>query len=176
MPASADDAPGDDYPHVTLSQSTGRKLKLDDARGKVATVIVSLATDCPISDEYLPTLNRLAEKYKPAGVAFIGLNPAADQPLDEMNAYARNAKLAFPLVRDSDVRLTRKLNFKVTPEACLFDRSGKLAYRGRIDDRYRAGVAAGGKVKADLGDAIDAVIAGKPPAISRTRPVGCPIP
>ncbi len=173
---AGDRSDDDEYPRVTLSQSNGRELKLADARGSVATVIVSLATDCPISDEYLPTLNHLAEKYKQSGVTFIGLNPRPDEELPAMDEYAKRTKLTFPFARDSDVRLTRKLNFKVTPEACLFDRAGKLVYRGRIDDRYRAGVAAGGKVTADLANAIDAVVAGKAPAISRTRPVGCPIP
>ena len=66
--------------------------------------------------------------------------------------------------------------FQVTPEVCLFDTHGKLAYRGRIDDRYRSrGGASSEPYANDLERALEEVIAGKTVSVARTRPVGCPL-
>ena len=60
---------------------------------------------------------------------------------------------------------------RVTPEVYLFDKDGKLFYRGRIDDNQDAD-----KVKSqDLRTAIDMLLAGKTIAVSVTRPFGCSV-
>ena len=60
----------------------------------------------------------------------------------------------------------------VTPEAFLFDRNGKLVYHGAIDDNHRDP----GKVqKRYLKDALDAVAAGKTPAVQESKSMGCGI-
>jgi peroxiredoxin len=168
---AADD---DSYPRETLVDSGGAKVSLADSRGRVATVLVCMATDCPISTDYVPELNRLAAKYRPLGIQWIGLNPNAHQALAEMTAYAREVKLAFPFVLDAEGKISRRFRFQVTPEVCVFDAAGQLVYRGRIDDRYRAG-AAGIAMRADLERALDEIIAGKPVSSSRTKAVGCPV-
>ena len=146
-PKSADDP----YPQDILPDSAGGNLSLPAARGQVATVLVCMSIECPISNEYTPTLNRLAEKFLPSGVSFIGINPNSGQTLREMADHARQFKIAFPFVKDAGAKVSRRLLFQVTPEVCVFDRGGKLAYRGRIDDRYRArGGAAGAVATADL--------------------------
>ncbi len=121
-------------------------------------------------------LNSLAEKYRGQGVNFIGVNPNASETLKEMADHARQIHLAFPMLKDSDGKLSRRLSFQVTPEVCLFDARGKLAYRGRIDDRYRsrAGAANDGGTN-DLERALDEVLAGKAVSVPRTKPIGCPI-
>jgi mono/diheme cytochrome c family protein len=171
-PKSADDP----YPQDILPDSAGGNLSLPAARGQVATVLVCMSIECPISNEYTPTLNRLAEKFLPSGVSFIGINPNSGQTLREMADHARQFKIAFPFVKDAGAKVSRRLLFQVTPEVCVFDRGGKLAYRGRIDDRYRArGGAAGAVATADLERALDELIAGKPVSVSRTKAIGCPV-
>ena len=135
-----------------------------------------MSIDCPISNEYTPTLNRLAEKYQPLGVNFIGINPNSGQTLREMADHAAHFKFAFPFVKDAGGKVTNRLQFKVTPEVCLFDKSGSLVYRGRIDDRYRARGARTGAIHTpDLKRALGEVIDGKPVSQPRTKAMGCPI-
>jgi peroxiredoxin len=166
----------DEYPDAVLKTCDGRELSLPTARGRVATVIICMSIECPISNEYLPTIKRLADEYRPRGVNFVGINPNAGETLEAMAAYAKQHKLAFPLALDEDAKVARQLLFNVTPEVRVFDRNGTIVYRGRIDDRYRAGGGQpGAKTTPDLAQALDELLAGKPVSKSRTRPVGCPI-
>ncbi len=171
-PAVSNDA----YPQETLPDSAGGDLSLSKARGKVATVLVCMSVECPISNEYTATLNRLAESFRPRGVNVIAINPSAGETLGAMADYARENKLAFPFLRDAGGKISRRLRFQVTPEVCVFDAAGKAVYRGRIDDRYRArDGSAAQTVSADLQKALDQVVAGKPITNARTKAVGCPI-
>ncbi len=179
--AQADDAAGvkppasaDSYPTDTLANSAGGDLSLAAVRGKAATVLVSLSTECPVSNEYVATLNHLADTFRAAGVAFVAFDPAAGESLESMAEYARRSKLVFPFAKDAGGKICHRFRVEVTPEALLFDADGKLAYQGRIDDRYRAG-GRGVAQQEDLRRAIEALLAGKSPASARTRPVGCPI-
>ncbi len=64
----------------------------------------------------------------------------------------------------------------MTPEVALFDAAGRLAYLGRIDDRYvDFGVDRPAPATHDLAEALDAVLAGRPVAVPRTHAVGCAI-
>ncbi|MEX0676730.1 MAG: redoxin domain-containing protein [Pirellulales bacterium] len=166
----------DDFPDQTLPDAiSGKDLALVDAQGRQATVLVCLSIECPISNEYMPTINKIADAYCKRGVNFIGINPGGGQSLDEMADYARKHSLTFPFVKDAGGKVSRRLLYSVTPEVRLFDAGGKLVYSGRIDDRYRRGGATDKNVAKDLEVALDEVLAGKPVSSSRTKPVGCPI-
>src|SRR5262245_32649252 len=76
----------DEYPRETLARAGGCNLSLADARGRAATVLVCMSIECPISNEYLPTIKRLAEEYRARGVNVIGINPNAGETLEAMAA------------------------------------------------------------------------------------------
>ena len=169
-------ASGGDYPDVTLPDAIScQDLSLVESRGKAATVLVCLSIDCPISNEYMPTINEIALAYRKRGVNFIGINPNGGQSLEQMADYARQHSLPFPFVKDAGGKVSRRLLYSVTPEVRVFDDAGKLVYSGRIDDRYRRGGATDKEVAKDLENALEEVLAGKPVSASRTRPIGCPI-
>lgn len=165
-----------DYPQASLPNAiSGQQQCLVSARGEHATVLLCLATDCPISDEFLPTIIKIAKEYSPRGVSFVGIDPNGIDSLETMAAYAEENKLGFPFLKDAGGKISRRLLFSVTPEARVFDRTGRLVYSGRIDDRYRRGGARDPNVKRDLAEALDEVLAGKPVSASRTKAMGCPI-
>ena len=90
---------------------------------------------------------------------------------------ARSSAIPFPLLLDPKLSLARGAGATVMPEAAVLSPSGHVLYLGRIDDR----VVDFGKARLqarqhDLREALDAVLAGKPVAHSRTRAVGCAIP
>ena len=168
--------PDDAYPRATLRTTDGCELSLADARGKVATVIMCMSIECPISNEFLAAIKQVAHKYRDQGVNMIGIDPNGNESLEAMAEYAKGHKLSFPFAKDTGGKVSRSLLFSVTPEARVFDTSGKIIYRGRIDDRYRAGGGQpGAKITGELARALDELIAGKRITQSRTRPVGCPI-
>ncbi len=165
-----------EYPAETVKTADGCELSLAAARGRVATVLVCMSIECPISNEFLPAINDVAARYHARGVHLIGINPNAGETLAAMGEYAREHKLGFPFAQDEGGKIARRLLFGVTPEVCVFDARGKIVYRGRIDDRYRSGGGRpGAKITPDLARALDEVIAEKPVSMARTKPVGCPI-
>ncbi len=165
-----------DYPRATLPEAvSGEETSLVDLHGCKATVIVCLSLECPISNEYVPTINAIAKAYQDKGVSFFGIDPNGGETLEEIAAYAQQQKLPFPVVKDAGGKVSRRLLYSVTPEARVFDQSGKLVYSGRIDDRYRRGGATDENVAKDLEKALDEVLAGEPVSQSRTKAIGCPI-
>jgi hypothetical protein len=62
----------------------------------------------------------------------------------------------------------------VTPEAVVVGTSGKIEYRGRIDNKYVTwGTARPEATERDLRAAIQAVAEGRPVATAYTKAVGC---
>jgi thiol-disulfide isomerase/thioredoxin len=142
--------------------------------GTKAIVFLFTSTDCPISNRYAPEVRRLAETYGAKGVVFrlIYPNPA------ETPAAIREHMAAFQYVgaealRDPALALVKLAGATVTPEAAVYA-NGRLAYRGRIDNRYvELGLERPAATQRDLADAITAVLAGRPVAAATTQAVGC---
>jgi peroxiredoxin len=141
-----------------------------------ATVVVFYSSECPISNEFSPTLKALAA-LEPKRVNFVGV--AVDFDLSDADLARHGAEhgLPFPLVCDRDGKLARRLGARMTPEAVVLDDSGAVRYRGRIDDQFAARMTRNAHPsKPDLKEAILAVLGGKEPAKPWPEPVGCPIP
>jgi peroxiredoxin/mono/diheme cytochrome c family protein len=168
-------APVDRYPRVTLPDALGGQTDLQKLRGRQATVLISLSTECPISNGYIPTLNRLVDDYQDRGVRFVALNPNSGQSLRQMANQVQEYKARFPLLKDGGGRTVTGLGLAVCPEVCLLDAAGQIRYRGRIDDRYaRRGGTARDLKDSDLARALDEVLAGKPVSHPETKAIGCP--
>jgi hypothetical protein len=69
----------------------------------------------------------------------------------------------------------KQLGLKRLSEVAVLDRQQKIHYRGPVDDQFAQGAARPSATKHYLADAIDAVLAGKPVAVSRRPGVGCKI-
>ena len=136
-----------------------------------ATVVVFVSTLCPVSDKYVERLNALYRSYLTKGVQFAAVNPNANETWRATETYAEQNQLLYPVYRDEKNQLADKLEAQSTPEAFVFDASGRLRYRGQIDDSPNAA-----RVRTNsLRDAIDAVLTNRPVASPRTRALGCAI-
>jgi thiol-disulfide isomerase/thioredoxin len=147
--------------------------------GAKAVVLFFAASDCPISNRYIPEMQRLAKQYEPAGVRvwFVYPNPGDNSATVRAHniEFAITAKTAL----DTMQNLVHLAHATVTPEvAVLVPESGSLrqVYRGRIDDRYLAlGTERPQAMHHDLEEAIRAVLAGKPIPSPGGPPIGCSI-
>jgi thiol-disulfide isomerase/thioredoxin len=144
---------------------------------RTASVQVFVSSVCPISNGYAPELKRLYRDYRGKGVQFYAVY-SADQ---DRNAASRHARefgfTGYRVVHDPDQVRAKKAGVAVTPEVAVWDAKNVLRYRGRIDDRYAAlGVRREQARSTDLRNALDALIAGKPVPVPRTRAVGCSLP
>jgi hypothetical protein len=155
----------------------GKSVSIADVAGKTGTLVIFTCNHCPFARGWERRIADLANTYakKGVGVILINANDPAKYPEDgfaEMQARAKSLGLQVPYVVDETSSVARAFGASVTPEAFLFDRGGKLAYHGTIDDNHRDP----DQVKSHyLKDALEAVASGKPPAVAETKGIGCGI-
>ncbi|MEX0678597.1 MAG: redoxin family protein [Pirellulales bacterium] len=154
----------------------GHAHRVGNGEGHQAVVIVFMMTECPISREYVPELNRLAASVAEKPVEFLGV--IAEPGLSRAKAaeFQKEFKIEFPVLFDGSGELAAALGPTHAPEAFVLDTDANVVYRGRIDDRYgELGKKRPAPTTHELADAIAAVLDGKSVAIARTQPVGCPV-
>jgi hypothetical protein len=140
------------------------------------TVLVFVATDCPISNRYVPELGRLRARFEPRGVAFWLVYPTVAETPSAITSHLREFGLTLPAVRDTQHALVGRARVTVTPESAVFARGGVLVYHGRIDDKVvDFGQVRPEATRHDLADAIDAALAGRPATEAGGPAVGCAI-
>jgi hypothetical protein len=146
----------------------------------VATIFV--ATDCPISNRYLPEIARLARDLSPRGVVFWLVYPNRDDDLASVRAHQEQYPAAAELHQliVPDPRFIHQAQVHVTPEAAVFSSAWPMStpplWHGRIDDRYlNFGQQRPAATRHDLADAIAAALAGRPPSTSPAPAIGCAI-
>jgi peroxiredoxin len=155
----------------------GKMLSIADVTGKAGTLVVFTCNHCPFAKAWEERIVELGNTYaaKGIGVVLVNANDPTTHPDDgfeQMQARAKSRGMKVPYVVDETSGVARAFGASVTPEAFLFDKSGKLAYHGTIDDNRQEP----DKVKARyLKDALDAVVAGKKPAVPETKGLGCGI-
>src|SRR5262249_45275714 len=144
-----------------------------DFGDKKAFVFVFVETGCPIAEKYLPVLHKLERTYRDQGVQFVAVNSGPNDTVVATAAQAVDHVVEFPFVKDADCRVADALGAMRTPEVVVLDGKHRLCYRGRIDDQYRPGGQRPEPTRRDLVEALDAVLAGKPVAVSTTPVDGC---
>ena len=137
-------------------------------------MLLFIARDCPISNSYAPEIKRIIARYTPQKVAFTLVYPDPDTTLTSARRHAKDYGYTCPLLLDPAHKLVHKSGVTVTPEVAVFAPSGKLLYRGRIDDLYLGfGQRRYAVTRHDLRDALDAVLSGRPVPSAKTQAVGC---
>ena len=142
--------------------------------GTKAIVYVFTSTDCPVSNRYAPEIRRIEQAFADRGVLFRLVYPSRS----ESDAAVREHMTAFAYgnleaVRDPALALVGFTGATITPEAVVIV-EGKVAYRGRIDDRFvELGVERPKPTVHDLYDAIASILQGRPIARPTTQAVGC---
>ncbi|MGH9961423.1 MAG: thioredoxin family protein [Pyrinomonadaceae bacterium] len=155
----------------TLPDAEGKDRSLSSLKGKSGTVLIFVATKCPVSNAYNERMEKLAQDFKARGVNVIGINSNVAESADAVKAHAAENKLTFPIFKDPGNKIADRLGATVTPEVYLLDGSNKLLYRGRIDNARDAAQVN----SSELRDAIEAALAGKPVAKTTAVAFGCTI-
>lgn len=147
-----------------------------EKKGTKAVVVVFVSTDCPIANYYQPTLQRLQKEFGSKGVTFFQVHPDTEVPIAELRKHRKEFAVKNIVVIDRDQRVTKRLAATTTPEAFVITRGDAVVYRGRIDDTYTAfGKRRPKPSTHELRDALEAVVAGKAPKVTKSKPVGCRI-
>jgi len=144
-------------------------------------VFVFVRRDCPVANRYAPELERLRERFGATGLPPVVLFLVYVDPVDTpslVEAHRREYGMTLPWLLDPKHELARLANATVTPEAAVYGpwthgHRSRL-YVGRIDDRFLdVGRTRPVATRHELADALDAAVAGKPPAPPGGPAVGC---
>lgn len=169
---------GTEAPDFQLPDYDGQMISRDDFRGKRGLLVVFMCNHCPYVKHVAPELARIADDYQARNVAVVGIssNDIASHPDDApamMKTEAAAQGYHFPYLYDESQKVAQSYSAACTPDFFLFDDQMRLVYRGQMDDtRPKQGGQPDGH---DLRAALDALLAGKPPADRQRPSIGCNI-
>ena len=151
----------------------GKRQSLDDFTSAKAVVLSFTCNHCPVAVIYEDRFLEFAGEYKDKGVAFVGHNvdnqEAARRPAVKVRAKEKGFN--FPYLYDPSQQSARAYGATCTPHLFVLDQERKIAYMGAFDDSNNPANVRKHYVK----DAVDALLAGKTPAVPVTRQRGCSI-
>ncbi len=153
---------------LSLTDSQRKKITLTDTR----MVFVFLSPDCPLSQHYSMELNTLAKNNI---ARFFGVIPGAFYDAKSVNEFRERHHIDYPLLLDTDLKLTKMLGATITPQAVVVERNDIL-YSGAIDNAYiNIGERHKGVISRYLKDALSAIQNNTLPRIRKTNAIGCMI-
>lgn len=121
-------------PDFTLRSVGGANLRLQEQRGQV--VLVNFwATWCGPCRQEMPHLNALYSKYRSSGFVLLGVN-IDDDPRAAADLAAKLG-VRFPVLLDTDKKVSRVYDMSAMPATLLIDRDGRVRH---IHRGYRDGV------------------------------------
>jgi len=169
---------GTQAPDFSLPDTSGMTVSLQDFGDKQGLVVVFMCPHCPFVIHIRDTLASTAKEYEARGVAVVGISSNdveafPDDSPEKMKEEAGNLGYSFPYLYDESQAVAKAYRAACTPDFFLFDKSGKLYYRGQFDDsRPDNGIAVTG---ADLTGAVESMLGDKPAPESQTPSIGCNI-
>jgi hypothetical protein len=123
-------------------------------------------------------LVKLGNDYKNKGVGFIAIssNDVGGYPQDgpeQMKQVAAELNYPFPYLYDATQDVAKAYQAACTPDFFIFDSNLLLAYRGQLDDSRPGNEKP--VTGADIRNALDHLIAGKPVPADQKPSIGCSI-
>ena len=151
-----------------------KEHSLSDYKDAKAIVLIFTCNHCPVAQACEHRFIELQKDYQSRGVQVIAINVnnLEEDKLPAMKERAAQRGFNFPYLYDPTQKVARDYGATVTPHVFVLDGQRRIAYMGAPDDDplNEANVK-----KNYLRDALDAILAGKKPAIAETRQKGCGI-
>jgi thiol-disulfide isomerase/thioredoxin len=141
---------------------------------KHGAVFVFLATDCPLSQNYVPTMNQLSKQFAANGIGFYGVFSQEDLSPKTLDDFTTSYAMSFPAIRDDEFKLADSFGATTTPQAFLVDSTGQTLYKGAIDNwapelgQHRTVIT-----EHYLLNALESLRDNKPVKLKETAAVGC---
>jgi thiol-disulfide isomerase/thioredoxin len=140
--------------------------------GKVV-VLIFVRTDCPVSNRYAPTIQRISARDRDKAVFWL-IYPGKTDSSETIRKHLRDFDYKLPALHDLQHTLVKQSRVQITPEVAVFDANRRLVYHGRIDNLYEDfGRARSAPTTHELDDAVQAAIHGKTLQADAVPAVGC---
>lgn len=171
---------GDTVSDFKLKNVDGKLVSLSDYKDSKGVIIIFDCNTCPYSKAYNDRIIAMHRSFAPGGFPVITINSndgkqSPGDAFDKMVEKAKRKNYDFPYLLDDTQRIARAFGATNTPHVFLLERNGNhfvTAYIGAIDNNARNGAQADKKY---VEEAINALLAGKPVALKKTKAVGCGI-
>ena len=161
---------GSKVSNFTIQDPKGNAVSLSSLKG-VVTVVMFIATKCPISNDYNERMKDIYADYTSKGVKFVAINSNSSEPAAEVEQHAAANGFPFQVYKDQNNVVADRFGAQVTPETFVLDQAGTILYHGYIDDsRNPANIKVQG-----LRVALDAALTGRSPERAETKAFGCTI-
>jgi peroxiredoxin len=174
--------PGQPAPDFTLSDTSGKAVKLSDLKGKYV-VLEWVNPECPYVQKHYNSANMpaLQKEFGGKQVTWLAINSTREghsefktpQQMDAWMKKTGGAPAATLLDRDSKVG--RLYGAVTTPHMYIIDPKGTLVYVGAIDDKRSTRLEDTKTAKNYVRAALGETMAGKPVSNASTSPYGCTV-
>ena len=164
-------------PHFALCDTEGLLFSDDSAAGKKGLLVAFTCNHCPYAKAVWPRFIRIGKYALSMGVNVLAINPNInpqypDDSPSEMKKKIKEWGIPFPYLIDSKQEAARAFKAQCTPDIYLFDERKKLVYHGRMDDNWQDESKV---TKAELKDALEDLLNGKPISEKQIPSIGCSI-
>lgn len=133
---------GTEIPEFKIQDVFGKTWGTPDFKKGNPALIFFICNHCPyvqaVEERLIQLGHELAKLHIP--VLAISSNDTEEYPEDgpdHMKKRAIEKSYSFPYAFDSDQSIAKKFGAVCTPDFFLYDKNGKLAYRGRLDDSWK---------------------------------------
>jgi len=164
-------------PNQKMKNVDGRELSIAKISGTNGTLVIFSCNSCPWVKAWQDRIVAIGNEYSKKGIGVVAINSndpnvKAEDSYAQMQQVAKSKGYEFPYVVDVTSDIARAFDATRTPEAFLFDSSGRLVYHGTIDDNAHNVEQVEDHY---LRDAMDALLAGKEIPEPETKSLGCSI-
>lgn len=149
----------------------GTLVQVNMKKPKLATVLVFLSARCPCSASHHPVLNQIYKEFGSPDFQFVGIHSNANERVEESQQFFKNAKIAFPVIQDTQTLIADKYEAFKTPHVFVVSPSQEVLFQGGVDNSKISEKA----TQFYLRDALRAIREGKKPAQKEVRVLGCEI-
>ena len=167
---------GSAAPRFTLVNAVdGRKVPFTPGGGRIS-VLIFFSNQCPYARAFEDRIVSLGKTFEKRGVSFILINSndVATHPEESlmlMRSRAQSKDYPFLYLKDPHSSVAKMFGARVTPHVFVIDGSGKIRYRGYVDDSAKLNE----RQHTGLSDAVNALLEKKPVKVAETKAFGCTI-
>jgi peroxiredoxin len=158
------------YNNFSLYDYNKELHSLEDFANKEGIVVLFVATQCPVSNDYNGRMAELFNQFKD-DFSFIGINSNKQEDIEEIKTHASKNNLDFVILKDSNNVIADNFGASFTPEIYVLSNNFEQLYHGRIDDsRKEENIEV-----EDLKNALLEIKLGKEVSVKETKAFGCTI-
>lgn len=158
-----------------LPATDGKTYRLSDFNDAKVLVVFFTCNHCPYVKGSDEVTRQTAEKFRPQGVKFVGINSNSetsypDDSFEHMIERMKSYKFPWVYLRDKSQEVALAYGGLRTPHFYVFDQERRLVYTGRGVDNPRD---TSKMTVNDLENALREHLAGKAVSRTLTNPIGC---